>query len=149
MGAGQQSRIHCTRLACDKADKWIMQQHLNVLGLPFQDGLTKTDKANIVDQFLLSDQLSEQERIIMMGGLTDEPITLTADDKTSWISNFDGVCLSSDAYIPFRDNIDRANRSNVSYVAQTGSSVRDDEVTLAADEYGMTMVHTGLRCFLH
>ena len=85
----------------------------------------------------------------MIRSLNDEPTTLTADDKTNWISNFDGACLSSDAYIPFRDNIDRANRSNVRYMAQTGSSARDDEVTLAADEYGMTMVHTGLRCFLH
>jgi len=149
MGAGQQSRIHCTRLACDKADKWFMQQHPNVLSLPFQDRLSRTEKANIVDQFLLLDQLSEQEQKIMMHSLSDEPALLAVDDKTNWIRKFDGVCLSSDAYIPFRDNIDRASRSNVSYVAQTGSSTRDDEVTLAANEYGMTMVHTGIRCFLH
>lgn len=149
IGAGQQSRVHCTRLACDKADKWFLQQHPKTLGLCFREGLKRPDKANIVDQFLLWDQLSEPERETILRGLAEKPDIITASERTEWIKGFEGVCLSSDAYIPFRDNVDRANRSNVRYIAQAGSSLRDDEVTKAANEYGMVMVHTGLRCFLH
>ena len=149
MGAGQQSRVHCTRLACDKADKWLLQQHPKALGLKFRDGLKRPDKANIVDQYLLWAQLSEAEQNRMLAGLMEIPQPITASEKSDWIKRFEGVCLSSDAYIPFRDNVDRAGRTNVGYIAQTGSSLRDDEVTQAADEYGMVMVHTGLRCFLH
>ncbi|HIJ72587.1 MAG TPA: phosphoribosylaminoimidazolecarboxamide formyltransferase [Candidatus Hydrogenedentes bacterium] len=149
MGAGQQSRVHCTRLACDKADKWFLQQHPKTLALRFREGMKRAEKANIVDKYLLYEQLSEPERQAMLRGLDEEPDFITQSQRTQWIRNFDGVCLSSDAYIPFRDNLDRASRSNVKYVAQAGSSLRDDEVTQAADEYGMVMVHTGLRCFLH
>lgn len=149
MGAGQQSRVHCTRLACDKAEKWLLQQHPKVLGLAFKDGLKKPEKANIVDQFLLWDQLSEPERAQMLSGLTQEPIPVTSQERMAWVQQFQGICLSSDAYIPFRDNIDRANRSNVQFVAHAGSSLRDEEVTEAAQQYGMTMLHTGVRLFLH
>ena len=149
MGAGQQSRVHCTRLACDKADKWLLQQHPKTIDLPFRGKLKRPDKANIVDQFLLWDQLSEPERQTTMRGLTSEPDAIALSERAEWIQGFEGVCLSSDALIPFRDNIDRAHRSNVQYVAQTGSSVRDGEVTEAANEYDMVMFHTGLRCFLH
>jgi AICAR transformylase/IMP cyclohydrolase PurH len=149
MGAGQQSRVHCTRLACDKADKWILQQHPKVLGLKFKDGLTRPAKANIVDQFLLWEQLSQAERQQMLTVLLQEPVPITMQERTEWIGRVEGICLSSDAYIPFRDNIDRASRSNVQFVAHAGSSLRDDEVTEAAEHYGMTMFHTGLRLFLH
>lgn len=149
MGAGQQSRVHCTRLACDKADKWFLQQHSKTLALKFKEGLKRPEKSNIVDQYILWDQLSEPELENMCAGLTEQPEPITKEEKMEWITSFDGMCLSSDAFIPFRDNIDRASRSNVQYVAQTGESLRDPEVTKAADQYGMVMVHTGLRCFLH
>lgn len=149
MGAGQQSRVHCTRLACDKADKWFLQQHPKTIDLPFRKKLRKTIKANTVDQFLLWDQLSEPERQTMLQELDSSPDIISPSERADWIKRFNSVCLSSDAYIPFRDNIDRAYRSNVRYVAQTGSSIRDDEVTQAANEYDMVMTHTSLRCFLH
>jgi AICAR transformylase/IMP cyclohydrolase PurH len=149
MGAGQQSRVHCTRLACDKADKWFLQQHPKSLALKSRDGLARPEKANIVDQYLLWEDLSASERTSMLSRLDEQPEPITAEERAEWIRTFEGVCLSSDAYIPFRDNVDRASRSNVEYIAHTGSSVRDELVTGAADEYGMVMVHTGVRLFLH
>lgn len=149
MGAGQQSRIHCTRLACDKADKWFLQQHPKTLDLAFKKTLKRLEKTNIVDQYILWDQLSEPEEAQMMSGLDNTPARITQRDRLAWLAQFDGICLSSDAYIPFRDNIDRAQRSNVQYIAQTGGSARDGEVTKAGDEYGIVMVHTGLRLFVH
>jgi AICAR transformylase/IMP cyclohydrolase PurH len=149
MGAGQQSRVHCTRLACDKADKWLLQQHPKTLNLSFKEGLKKPEKANIVDQYLLWDQLSEPERKQMLSGLVQHPVPISAQERAEWVKQFPGICLSSDAYIPFRDNIDRASRSNVQFVAHAGSSLRDEEVTEAAEQYGMAMFHTGVRLFLH
>ncbi len=149
MGAGQQSRIHCTRLACDKADKWFLQQHPRTLELPFREGLKRTEKTNLVDQYLLWDQLSATEEKHMLDGLSARPAPVTSDERLEYLTGFDGICLSSDAFIPFRDNIDRAGRSNVQYVAQTGGSAADGGVTEAADEHGMVMAHTGLRLFLH
>lgn len=149
MGAGQQSRVHCTRLAYDKADKWLLQQHPKTLELTFREGLKKPEKANIVDQFLLWDQLSEAERKQMLTGILKEPTPISEQERTEWVKQFQDICLSSDAYIPFRDNIDRVSRSNVQFVAHAGSSLRDSEVTEAAEHYGMTMFHTGLRLFLH
>jgi len=149
MGAGQQSRVHCTRLACAKADKWFLQQHPRVLDLRFKAGLTRAGKTNVVDQYLLWDELSDAEREAMLAGLAEIPEPLTKQGRMEWVEGFQGVCLSSDAFIPFRDNIDRAARSGVKYVAQAGGSLREDEVSRAAAEYGMTMIHTGLRCFLH
>jgi AICAR transformylase/IMP cyclohydrolase PurH len=149
MGAGQQSRVHCTRLACDKADKWFLQQHPRVLDLAFKPGLTRAEKTNLVDQFLLWDQLSEAEIAGLQAGLSETAQPLSGAERAQWIAGYEGICISSDAYFPFRDSIDRASRSNVQYVAQPGGSLRDDAVTEAADRYGMVMVHTGLRCFLH
>ncbi len=149
MGAGQQSRIHCTRLACDKADKWFLQLHPRTLDLAFREGVKRTDKTITVDQYLLWDQLSDTEETRMLADLDERPEPISAEERRAHLSCFDGICLSSDALIPFRDNIDRASRSNVRYVAQTGGSTRDDGVTEAADEYGMVMAHTGLRLFLH
>ena len=149
MGAGQQSRIHCTRLACDKADKWFLQQHPRTLELPFREGLKRTEKTNLVDQYLLWDLLSSTEEARMLDDFEERPIPISPKERHKHLSRFEGICLSSDAYIPFRDNIDRAGRSNVRYVAQTGGSTADKGVTEAADEYGMAMAHTGLRLFLH
>lgn len=149
MGAGQQSRIHCTRLACDKADKWFLQQHPRTLDLRFREGLKRTGKTNLVDQYLLWEQLSNTEEAQMLDDLEERPDPISPEERRRYLSRFDGVCLSSDAFIPFRDNIDRASRTNVKYVAQTGGSTADGGVTEAADEYGMVMAHTGLRLFLH
>jgi phosphoribosylaminoimidazolecarboxamide formyltransferase/IMP cyclohydrolase len=149
MGAGQQSRVHCTRLACDKADKWFLQQHPRVLELEYRRGLTRPAKTNAVDQYLLWDQLADAEREALEAALVQVPRPLTSRERAEWIAGFDGVCLSSDAFFPFRDSIDRASRSNVRYVAHPGGSLRDDEVIAAADQYGMVVFHTGLRCFLH
>jgi len=149
MGAGQQSRIHCTRLACGKAEKWFLQQHPKVLGLNFKDGLGRPEKTNVVDQYLLWDELSEPEMKQMLSGLKDTPEPITRDERIEWIKSFDDICLSSDAFIPFRDNIDRASRTNVQYIAQPGNSLRDESVNEAASSYGMVMIHTGVRCFLH
>ena len=149
MGAGQQSRIHCTRLACGKAEKWFLQQHPKVLGLNFKDGLGRPEKTNVVDQYLLWDELSEPEMKQMLSGLKDTPEPISRDERMEWIKGFDNICLSSDAFIPFRDNIDRASRTNVQFIAQPGNSLRDATVTEAATGYGMVMIHTGVRCFLH
>ncbi len=149
MGAGQQSRVHCTRLACGKADKWLLQQHPKTLALEIRADLPKPEKANIVDSFLLWDELSGLEREKLRDGLDADPGPITREERAEWVKEFDGICLSSDAFIPFPDNLDRAAKTNVQYVAQTGGSARDDVVTKAAEQYGMTMVHTGLRLFLH
>ncbi len=149
MGAGQQSRVHCTRLACDKADKWLLQQHPRVLGLKFRKGLTRAEKTNVVDQFLLWGELSDHEKEQMLSQLTEEPAPFTPEERSEWIGGFEGICLSSDAFIPFRDTVDRASRSGVRCILQTGGSLRDDDVTAAADQYGMVMIHSGMRWFLH
>jgi len=149
MGAGQQSRVHCTRLACGKADKWLLQQHPKTMALQIKAGLPKPEKANLVDYFLLWDELSDVEKGKLRAGLDADPDPITREERAAWVRRLDGICLSSDAFIPFPDNLDRAAKTNVQYVAQTGGSARDDVVTAAAHEYGMTMVHTGLRLFLH
>ncbi len=149
MGAGQQSRIHCTRLACEKADKWLLQQHPRVLELPYQRGVKRVDKLNLVDQYLMWDQLSSREEAAMLSSFTTPPVPLDRAERAAWLAQYDGICLSSDAFIPFRDNVDRAHRSHVHYIAQTGGGLRDAEVIAAAQQYGMTMMMTGLRLFLH
>ncbi len=149
VGAGQQSRVHCTRLACSKADKWLLQQHPQVVAMQFQPELGRTEKANVVDQFLLWDELAESERQEMLSHLQAKPEPLTQQERQDWIQKYNGVVLSSDAFIPFRDNIDRAHRTNVQYVLQAGGSLRDEDVTAAADQYGMVLIHSGLRLFLH
>ena len=149
MGAGQQSRVHCTRLACGKADKWLLQQHPKTMALKIKAGLPKPEKANVVDYFLLWDELSDVEKGKLRAGLDADPEPITREERAEWVGRFDGICLSSDAFIPFPDNLDRAAKTSVQYVSQTGGSLRDDVVTKAAEDYGMTMVHTGLRLFLH
>ena len=149
LGAGQQSRIHCTRLACDKADKWMLQFHPKVQALVFQKGLSKPEKANVVDQYLLWDELSCQEQKDVISKLKIVPESLSRKEKVAWVREFDKLCLSSDAYIPFRDNIDRAARSNIQYIAHPGGSVRDAIVKNACTEQNIHLLETGLRCFLH
>lgn len=149
IGAGQQSRVHCTRLACSKADKWLLQQHPKVLGMQFKPGLVRPEKANVVDQFLLWDELSESERDEMLSQLVAKPEPLTSQERQEWLRKYQGIVLSSDAFFPFRDNIDRAHRTNVQYLLQAGGSVRDDLVVAAVDQYGMVMINSGLRLFLH
>jgi phosphoribosylaminoimidazolecarboxamide formyltransferase/IMP cyclohydrolase len=149
MGAGQQSRVHCTRLACDKADKWFLQQHPRVLELPFRDDLGRPEKTNVIDQYLLWDQLSDYEIEQLQASFCQPVEPLSREERRHWIGQFEGTCISSDAFFPFRDSIDRASRSNVQYVAQPGGSLRDEDIIQAADQYGMVMMNTGLRCFLH
>ena len=149
MAAGQQSRIHCTRTACDKAEKWMMLTHPRVLGLGFAEGMRRPDRYNLVDQYLRWDELTPHERDNLRTGLTSEPEPLTAADRTRWYENFPNLCLASDAFIPFRDNIDRAARTGVTFVAHAGGATRAASIYEAAVEHGITLIETGVRCFLH
>ncbi|MGB0766713.1 MAG: phosphoribosylaminoimidazolecarboxamide formyltransferase [Phycisphaeraceae bacterium] len=153
VGAGQQSRIACTRLACDKADRFMLKQHPKSLALIdlFKDGVKRPDKVNAVDQFVRYHEFDEIERGGLLGLLREPPKAITPDEAEDWCANFGGgqLALSSDAFIPFRDNLDRAARSGVKYVVHAGGSARDDLVTLAANEHGMVMALSGLRLFLH
>ena len=148
IGAGQQSRIHCTRIACAKADKWLLRLNPKVRALDFKKGISRTDRSNAIDLYLEEDA-TEAELASWRLHFNTVPVPLTREEKHEWLARFDGVALSSDAFIPFRDNIDRAARSGVRYVVQTGGSSRDEGVIRAADEYGMVMVFTGLRLFHH
>jgi phosphoribosylaminoimidazolecarboxamide formyltransferase/IMP cyclohydrolase len=148
IGAGQQSRIHCTRLAASKAAIWYLRQHPAVLNLAFRRGVKRPDKTNAIDQYLRDDLTPAEER--EWQSLFDAlPPRLSAQEKEEWLSNLQGVTLGSDGFIPFRDTIDCASRSGVSYVIQPGGSVRDEDVVLACDEYGMVMVLCGVRFFHH
>ncbi|UCG42732.1 MAG: phosphoribosylaminoimidazolecarboxamide formyltransferase [candidate division WOR-3 bacterium] len=148
VGAGQQSRIHCTRLAAAKADKWFLRLHPRVQSLKFRRGVNRSAKATAIDLYL-EDEATEQELREWQELFVEVPERLSAREKRAWLDQFSGVVLGSDAFIPFRDNIDRAARSGVSYVVQPGGSSRDEDVIRAADEYGMVMVFTGLRLFHH
>ncbi|MCY3737772.1 MAG: phosphoribosylaminoimidazolecarboxamide formyltransferase [Gemmatimonadaceae bacterium] len=147
-GAGQQSRIHCVRLACGKADRWHLRQHPAVRGLRFRKGLRRADKDNAIDLFF-EDELSGPEEAAWRECFREVPERLSARDRREWLDGVRGVALSSDAFFPFRDNIDRASRSGVEHVVQPGGSVKDDEVIAAADGYSMTMVFSGVRLFHH
>jgi phosphoribosylaminoimidazolecarboxamide formyltransferase / IMP cyclohydrolase len=147
-GAGQQSRIHCTRLAAAKADTWFLRQHPTVLGLPFRKDLDRVDRDNAVDQFL-RDDLTPAEESIWRSAFTSVPARLTGDEKRAWLENLSGVTLGSDAYIPFRDNVDRAHASGVEFIVQPGGSLRDEDVIAACDSYNIAMAVTGLRLFHH
>jgi phosphoribosylaminoimidazolecarboxamide formyltransferase/IMP cyclohydrolase len=148
VGAGQQSRIHCTRLACSKADKWFLRTHPKVLGLDFRKGVHRSERATAIDLYLEED-VTEAERTAWRLLFNTVPEPLTSEEKRKWLAGFDRACLSSDGFIPFRDNVDRAAKSGVRYVAQPGGSTRDAGIIRAADEYGMVMVFTGLRLFHH
>jgi phosphoribosylaminoimidazolecarboxamide formyltransferase/IMP cyclohydrolase len=148
VGAGQQSRVHCVRLAGMKADLWYLRQHSVVLGLPFKPGTKRPDRDNAIDQFLQPD-VTTAEKAAWSEIFTEVPPQLTAVERRAWLDTLKGVTLGSDAFFPFRDSIDRAAMSGVSYVLEPGGSNRDDTVIQAADEYGMTMVFSGVRLFHH
>jgi phosphoribosylaminoimidazolecarboxamide formyltransferase/IMP cyclohydrolase len=148
VGAGQQSRIHCTRLAGMKADLWRLRQHPRVLSLPFGPTVKRPDRDNAIDQFLQPD-VTEAEKAAWGEVFTGIPVQLTHEEKRAWLNGLTGVVLGSDAFFPFRDSIDRAALSGVKYVLQPGGSNRDDVVIQACDEYGMTMVFSGVRLFHH
>lgn len=148
VGAGQQSRVHCTRLAGGKADLWWLRQHPRVLELKFSEGLNRAEKNNTIDGFLCDD-LTAPEEAFLQSNLDGNFPKLTREEKADWISKLTGVSLGSDAFFPFRDSIDRASRSGVKYIAQAGGSNRDDIVIAAADEYGMVMATNGIRLFHH
>lgn len=148
VGAGQQSRIHCTRLAGSKADLWRLRQHPRVLELPFREKIGRPNRDNAIDQFLL-DGLTEAEEALWQQQFSQTPQRLTPAEKRAWLDDWQGVTLGSDAFFPFRDSIDRAQQSGVSYVVQPGGSIRDEGVIEACDQYGMVMVLTGMRLFHH
>ena len=148
VGAGQQSRIHCVRLAGQKADLWFLRQHPSVLDLPFKSAIKRPDRDNAIDQFL-RDDVTPNEKADWDDIFVHTPRQLTPDEKQEWLSRLDSVTLGSDAFFPFRDSINRAAVSGVKYVLEPGGSTRDDIVIQAANEYGMTMIFSGIRLFHH
>ncbi len=149
VGAGQQSRIHCTRLAGNKADIWQLRQHPKVLALPFRPELGRPDRDNTVDVYIseqCEDVLGDD---VWQNYFTTRPEPLTAAEKAEWLGKITGVALGSDAFFPFGDNIERARRSGVSYIAEPGGSIRDDQVIETCDKYGIAMAFTGIRLFHH
>jgi phosphoribosylaminoimidazolecarboxamide formyltransferase/IMP cyclohydrolase len=148
LGAGQQSRIHCTRLAAGKADVWFLRQHPSTLALRFRKGIGRPDRDNAIDGFVRG-ELTPAERRAWQQAFEVAPEPLSAEEKQRWLSQHRGVSLSSDAFIPFRDNIDRAHQSGVDYLLQPGGSTRDQDIVAACNEYGMWMAFSGLRLFHH
>ncbi|MBO4884988.1 MAG: phosphoribosylaminoimidazolecarboxamide formyltransferase [Clostridia bacterium] len=150
VGAGQQSRIHCTRLAGGKADLWHLRQHPKVQALQFAEGLGRSERDNTIDLYLSAEESGD----VLGDGVWQDffavrPEPLTAEEKKEWLSRFSGVALGSDAFFPFGDNVERAHRSGVSYIAQPGGSIRDDHVIATCDKYNIAMAFTGLRLFHH
>ena len=149
IGAGQQSRIHCTRLAGQKADNWLLRQCPKVLELPFREDVGRPNRDNAIDVYMSDDYMDvltdgEWEKVF-----TEKPDSLTREEKKAWLDQMDGVALGSDAFFPFSDNIQRAYRSGVKYIAQPGGSIRDDLVIEACNEYGIAMYFSGMRLFHH
>jgi len=149
VGAGQQSRIHCTRLAGQKADNWWLRQHPKVLGLPFVSNIRRPDRDNAIDVYLSEESGDLLDNGAWKNTFVLEPQPLSAERKKEWISKMAGVTVGSDAFFPFGDNVERAKRSGVQYIVQPGGSIRDDSVIETADKYGMTMCFTGMRLFHH
>ena len=149
IGAGQQSRIHCTRLAGQKADNWFLRQNPKVLNLPFKEKIGRADRDNAIDLYIGDEYMDlladgEWERTF-----TEKPEVFTREEKRAWLNQLQDVALGSDAFFPFGDNIERAHKTGVEYIAQAGGSVRDDHVIETCDKYGMTMCFTGIRLFHH
>lgn len=149
IGAGQQSRIHCTRLAGNKADIWWLRQHPKVMSLPFVPGIRRADRDNTIDVYISDDHDDVLADGIWQQFFTERPEVLTREEKKAWISQLRGVALGSDAFFPFGDNIERAHKSGVEFIAQAGGSVRDDHVIATCDKYGIAMAFTGVRLFHH
>ena len=149
VGAGQQSRIHCTRLAGQKADTWYLRQHPKVMGLQFVDGIRRPDRDNAIDIYI-----SDEYEDILAEGVWEntfkvKPEVLTMEEKKAWIRTQSGVTVGSDAFFPFGDNVERARKSGVQYIVQPGGSIRDDHVIMTANKYHIVMAFTGARLFHH
>jgi phosphoribosylaminoimidazolecarboxamide formyltransferase/IMP cyclohydrolase len=149
VGAGQQSRVHCTRLAGNKADTWYLRQHPKVLGLKFADGIRRPNRDNAIDVYI-----SDEHDDVLRDGewqkwFAEKPEVLTREEKAAWIATQTGVTLGSDAFFPFGDNVERAHKSGVSYIVEPGGSIRDDNVIETADKYGIAMCFTHMRLFHH
>ncbi len=149
IGAGQQSRIHCTRLAGTKADTWWLRQHPRVMNLPFVPGIRRADRDNTIDLFIGEDYMDVLAEGEWQKFFTEKPAPLTREEKREWIAKNTRVSLGSDAFFPFGDNVERAHKSGVQYIAQAGGSVRDDHVIDTCDKYGIAMAFTGVRLFHH
>ena len=149
VGAGQQSRIHCTRLAGNKADIWWLRQHPKVLGLQFVDNIRRPDRDNAIDIYISDEHDDVLAEGVWQNTFKVRPEVLTEAEKKEWIAKMNGVTVGSDAFFPFGDNVERARKSGVQYIAQPGGSIRDDQVIATADKYGMVMAFTGIRLFHH
>ena len=149
IGAGQQSRIHCTRLAGQKADNWLLRQCPKVLNLPFKEDVGRPNRDNAIDVYMSDDYADVLEDGQWQQFFTEQPEPLTREEKREWLDKMDGVALGSDAFFPFSDNVQRAHRSGVKYIAQPGGSIRDDLVIEACNEYGIAMYFSGMRLFHH
>lgn len=149
IGAGQQSRIHCTRLAGNKADIWWLRQHPKVLGLQFVDNIRRPDRDNAIDVYISDEHDDVLAEGIWQNTFKVKPEVLTEAEKKEWLAKNTGVCLGSDAFFPFGDNIERAKKSGVAYIAEPGGSIRDDHVIMTCNKYNMAMAFTGIRLFHH
>ena len=149
VGAGQQSRIHCTRLAGNKADIWWLRQHPKVLGLQFVDHIRRPDRDNAIDIYISDEHDDVLAEGVWQNTFKVKPDVLTEQEMKDWIAQMSGVTVGSDAFFPFGDNVERARKSGVQYIAQPGGSIRDDQVIATADKYGMVMAFTGIRLFHH
>lgn len=149
VGAGQQSRIHCTRLAGGKADTWFLRQYEKVINLPFLDSLSRAERDNVIDGYINKNEEDVCADGIWQKYFAEKPEPLTDEEARAYLSKIDGVSLGSDAFFPFSDNIERAKKSGVKYIAEPGGSIRDDAVIECCDKYGMTLAFTGMRLFHH
>ena len=149
VGAGQQSRIHCTRLAGNKADIWFLRQHPKVLGLKFKEGIRRPDRDNTIDVYISDDYMDVLADGTWENLFAEKPEPLTREEKRAWLDTLTGVSLGSDAFFPFGDNIERAHKTGVQYIAEPGGSIRDDNVIETCNKYGIAMAFTGLRLFHH
>ena len=149
VGAGQQSRIHCTRLAGNKADTWWLRQHPKVMALQFAEGLGRAERDNAIDVYIGDEYMDVLGDDVWQNNFSVRPDPLTPSERREWLNNLQNVALGSDAFFPFGDNIERAKKSGVKYIAQPGGSIRDDNVISVCDKYGMAMAFTGIRLFHH
>ncbi len=149
VGAGQQSRIHCTRLAGNKADVWHLRQHDKVLNLPFKEIISRPDRDNVIDGYINKNEEDVCKDGIWQKYFTEQPAPLTKEEADEYLASLSGVALGSDAFFPFDDNIERAKKSGVSYIAEPGGSIRDDVVIECCNKYGIAMAFTGMRLFHH
>lgn len=149
VGAGQQSRVHCTRLAGNKADNWYLRQSPRVMNLPFKEGIRRADRDNTIDVYISDDYMDVLADGIWENFFTERPEIFTREDRASWLETMTDVALGSDAFFPFGDNIERANKSGVTSIAQPGGSIRDDNVIDTCNKYGIAMAFTGIRLFHH